>query len=138
MSNNSYVNCPKCNASIYEKNLSRHMSSSRCIKGDADTMNLTNNKSVIAMLTEKNKKYEEELLRCRHELQYAERMFIRLLKEVKKIKASGNGVSVPNEGEHGVPDTLINKDNDILLDNNFSMKYDKSSQTDTVIHQIKF
>lgn len=114
-SNTNYINCPNCNASIFEKNLTRHMNSNRCktFKNNSNSKNdsnQTSNKSMVCRLVNENKELKDSLAKSEHQNFCAEQLFHKLI-----IREPSNNLS----------DSLI-------------FKKDQSTQTNEGIYHIDF
>lgn len=84
----NYIHCPNCNASIFEKNLARHMNSNRCrtyqessdlSKGSSQDLN----KSMVCRLVNENKVLKDSLAKSEHQNFCAEQLFYKLIDATK-------------------------------------------------------
>lgn len=113
-----YINCPNCDARIFEKNLCRHMSSNRCKHnflhkssknkeaGSSKSVPETN-KSMLYRLVDENKNLKTSLEKSKHENFCAEQLFMKLM-------------------------------NNVHENHELTFKHDQSTQTDDLTYHIDF
>lgn len=110
----NYINCPKCNARIFEKNLCRHMNSNRCKKNSNQFSSVQEtNRSMLNKLVVENKQLKDAVELSKHENECAEKLFLRLMGSLKndKLKQEIDGLN---------------------------FKHDQCTQTDEHVHHIDF
>lgn len=118
----SYINCPNCDALIFEKNLCRHMSSNRCKQnsnksGESSTSSQPlheTNRSMLHKLVDENKHLKEEVEKRKHENYCAEKLFLKLMESLQEGK--------PIEE----------------IEDELNFKHDQCTQTDEHVHHIDF